>query len=353
TSFLSSYAAEMDAAVGGQRTVVQADALVWMKENPAPARASVVTSLPDVSELSHLDFPAWREWFMATARQVIRWVPAGGVSIFYQSDIRLGAAWIDKGYLVMRAAEEEGAIIAWHKVVCRKPAGTIGLGRPSYSHMICVTRETRNPAKKPGPDVLPDAGFMPWSKAMGVTACRVACQFLRDETETEIVVDPFCGRGTLLAVANAMGFAALGVDLGGSRVRAARALVIAGPEEKKSFTASEAFAEGARLFDAGAFWEAHEVWESRWRSEKDDRARRALQGLIQVAAAFHKAVVMASPESALRLFAKGIAKLDAPPEELALGDFRARVEECAAALAAEKLDLSRIPKMVAIAPFER
>jgi tRNA G10 N-methylase Trm11 len=41
-----------------------------------------------------------------------------------------------------------------------------------------------------------------------------------------VVVDPFCGRGTVLAVANAMGFDALGVDLGAKRCRAARALVV-------------------------------------------------------------------------------------------------------------------------------
>src|SRR5450432_2935680 len=121
-----------------------------MAENEAPNRSSVVTSLPDVSELSQLDFDAWRAWFLGAVRKVVRWVPAGGVAIFYQSDIRIAGAWIDKGYLVMRGAEEERANIVFHKVVCRKPAGTIGLGRPSYSHMICVSREKRAPAKHPG-----------------------------------------------------------------------------------------------------------------------------------------------------------------------------------------------------------
>lgn len=60
---------------------------------------------------------------------------------------------------------------------------------------------------------------------MGVTACEVACRYLRDETETAVVVDPFCGRGTVLAVANAMGFDAIGVDLGARRCRAARTAV--------------------------------------------------------------------------------------------------------------------------------
>lgn len=44
------------------------------------------------------------------------------------------------------------------------------------------------------------------------------------------------------------------------------------------------FEEGCRLFDAGDYFEAHEVWEDLWNLA--DGARNAyLQGLIQVAAA--------------------------------------------------------------------
>ena len=204
-----------------KRTVVHADALAWMAESAAAEGTSVVTSLPDLSELP-LDFAAWRVWFVDAARRVIRYVPLDGVAIFFQSDVRRGGAWIDKGYLVMRAAEEVGAELAWHKIVCRKPPGAIARGRPSYSHMLCVARAPRLPPRRPGPDVLPDAGWMPWSRAMGVEACRVACEYLRDETATHTVVDPFCGRGTLLAVANALGFDAIGVDLSAKRCRAAR-----------------------------------------------------------------------------------------------------------------------------------
>ena len=65
---------------------------------------------------------------------------------------------------------------------------------------------------------------------MGVLACRVACRYLLDETESRTVVDPFCGRGTVLAVANALGLDALGVDLSAKRCRRARALVLAGDQ---------------------------------------------------------------------------------------------------------------------------
>jgi hypothetical protein len=205
-----------------RRDVFQAEALGWLDANPAPPNTSVITSLPDISELAELGFDGWRAWFIGAARRVIEWLPAGGLAIFYQSDIRRQGVWIDKGYLVQQAAEAVGASLLWHKIVCRKPPGTITFGRASYSHLLCVSRSAPPELRHPGPDVLAEAGSMNWSRAMGVEACRVACRYLRDDTTTAHVVDPFCGRGTALAVANAFGFDAVGVDRSARCCRAAR-----------------------------------------------------------------------------------------------------------------------------------
>lgn len=47
----------------------------------------------------------------------------------------------------------------------------------------------------------------------------------------------------------------------------------------------DALLRGAALFDAGDFFEAHEVWEDAWRATRDPEADRLLHGLIQAAAA--------------------------------------------------------------------
>lgn len=209
-----------------QRRVIQAEALAWLAENPATPGSSVVTSLPDVSELPELGFSGWRSWFIEASRQILRWVPEEGVAIFFQSDVRFKGIWVDKAYLVQRAAEEESALLLRHTIVCRKPAGTLTQGRASYSHLLCFSRRLLLP-KRPRPDVLPDTGRMLWPKAMGLEACRLACAFLREETETRLVVDPFCGRGSVLAMANALGLDALGIDLSAKRCRNARTLDLA------------------------------------------------------------------------------------------------------------------------------
>jgi predicted metal-dependent hydrolase len=321
--------------------IIQADALAWMAEHPAPACTSVITSLPDVSELSQLDFDAWRSWFIAAARSVMRWLPPEGVAIFYQSDIRHGGVWVDKSYLVMCAAEQEQAALAWHKIVCRRPPGTIALGRPSYSHMLCFARNATNVSLRSGPDVLSDAGAMSWSRAMGDAAGKLACRYLQTETPTRTVVDPFCGQGSVLAIASAMGFDVIGVDLSAKRCRLARNLIA------RTLPVTDAFTRGAALFDAGAFFDAHEAWEERWRVTTDPTEKLFLQGLIQVAAGFHKLFVVESVDSALRLLAKGLAKLDACPAQFAgmdLANFRRAIAECARAISVGTFERMSIPR---------
>jgi uncharacterized protein len=71
-----------------------------------------------------------------------------------------------------------------------------------------------------------------------------------------------------------------------------------------------ALGEGCRRFDAGRFFDAHEVWEDAWRVASGD-VRLLLQGLIQVAAAFHKGVVQRRPAGMVRLLDAALPKLEA------------------------------------------
>jgi hypothetical protein len=204
--------------------VHNADALLWLRDNAPLAGASVVTSLPDISELGGLDLEAWQTWFQDAAFQTMNAVPDEGVAIFFQSDIRHQGLWIDKGALVAQAAGRARMNLLFHKIVCRKPPGTVTFGRASYSHLLAFARTLRPAIGRSTADVIAEAGFMPGKKAMGVNACLDACRFVRAETSTRTIVDPFCGFGTVLAVANALGLAAVGVDLSPRMCRRARSL---------------------------------------------------------------------------------------------------------------------------------
>jgi hypothetical protein len=211
------------------REVHCAESLAWMEARGCIPGACAVTSLPDVSEVG-LSLPAWRVWFLEAVQQVIATVPAESAALFFQSDIKREGAWIDKGALVTRAAEDAGARILFHKIVCRRPPGMLTMGRPGYTHLLAVSRALSCPEVLPIPDVITEAGRQPWVRAMGVRAASHAVRFARDQVGAKTVFDPFCGVGTVLAVANALGVSALGVEKSAKRAEQSRQLVIAASE---------------------------------------------------------------------------------------------------------------------------
>ncbi len=207
------------------REVHFADAIPWMREHGPIAGACAVTSLPDVSEVG-LALPVWREWFLDAVRLVVDAAPSESAAIFFQSDIKHDGRWIDKGAMVTRAAEDAGAHVLFHKIVCRRPPGMLTAGRPGFTHLIAVSRAMKCPDVLPIPDVIVDAGPQIWVRAMGVRAATHAVRFAKEQAGAKIIFDPFCGVGTVLAVANTLGLDALGVEKARKRAEQARALVI-------------------------------------------------------------------------------------------------------------------------------
>ncbi|MSU22517.1 MAG: SAM-dependent methyltransferase [Opitutus sp.] len=211
------------------REVHCADAIPWMAARGKIVGACAVTSLPDVSEVGQA-LPVWREWFLGAVRRVVDAVPDEGAAIFFQSDIKRDGAWIDKSAMVVRAAEEAGAHVLFHKIVCRRPPGMLTAGRPGFTHLIAVSRAMKCPDVLPIPDVIVDAGPQKWVRAMGVRAAAHAVRFAQEQAGARVIFDPFCGVGTVLAVANALGLDALGVEQARKRAEQARALAVRADE---------------------------------------------------------------------------------------------------------------------------
>jgi hypothetical protein len=99
-------------------------------------------------------------------------------------------------------------------------------GRPAWAHLQCFSRTLRLEKGQASPDVLPRLGEMPWARAMGVEACDAVAAFLLAHTKCRTIIDPFCGQGTMLAVANKHGLDAIGVELSAKRAEKARSLAL-------------------------------------------------------------------------------------------------------------------------------
>lgn len=214
------------AAAPPRREVLCGDGVAWLARGPLPPGHALVTSLPDHSELPRLGVEGWRRWFVETAALACRAVADDAVAVFYQTDVKHDGRWIDKAHLVSCGADLAGAHLLWHKVVCRAPPGTTTFGRPAYAHLLCLSRGLRLEPGRSSPDVLPRLGEMTWARAMGREACELVARFLVAHTTCRTVVDPFCGVGTMLAVANAHGLDAVGVELSSKRAGRARTLVL-------------------------------------------------------------------------------------------------------------------------------
>lgn len=209
------------------REVICAEALGWMAARGPIAGCAVVTSLPDASELEAAARPGWPAWFAGAAQAALSLCAPDGVAIFYQTDVLRDGEWIDKGHLVASAAEAVGARMLWHRIVCRAAPGSASSGRPGYAHLVAFGHSRRRPAAGPRTDVLADGGPPTWSRGIGPAAAAEACRYLRACTGARLVIDPFCGEGMVLAVANALGLDAIGVEIDRRRAGRARTLVVA------------------------------------------------------------------------------------------------------------------------------
>jgi len=250
-------------------------------QGPLPCRYHVITSLPDIGELKPRLSPAeYETWFTDVVCMLLAKLDPHAVAIFYQTDGRasgVDGTYLDKSYLCHRGAHEAGAACLFHRIVC---AGPLGLARgahvrPSFAHMLCFSKAFRPRGGLQWSDVLPSRGHMSYAGAMGEHACSEAVAFIvsahqrrprrppvageaadavlhceaigkeacgeeagseeacseeaisDDVLETmlpeaeadapPLVFDPFVGHGSVLAMANAYGLDAFGIDINGSR----------------------------------------------------------------------------------------------------------------------------------------
>ena len=204
------------------RDVIHGDALEWLRARGVLHGCAIVTGMPDVSELG-VDVPTWRAWFEEAAALVARAVPDDGAAVFFQTDLRRDGFVVDKAAVIGSACEDAGLTLVLSKIVCRVPPGTTTFGRPAFVRFVAYARGPREPTIGI-PDVIVDAGPKTWTRAVGVRAVAHAMRFVSAATSSATIVDPFCGVGTFLAVAEAHGFDAIGVERHKRRAAIARTL---------------------------------------------------------------------------------------------------------------------------------
>lgn len=200
----------------GKRKIICADSLLWLPKHRGVG--SIITSLPDMEETNFKEAD-YIDFFKMAAHTCFASASEGHPVIFYQTDRLYKGRRISKASMLMQVAENCGHQLVYHKIVLRRDPGKIDLRRPGYSHLLCFG-DTKVTAGKATPDVMHSGGVL-YPNGMGLAAATTALQTaLRHGPK---VCDPFCGRGTVPAIAEALGFSRIvGVDIDPEQTKAAK-----------------------------------------------------------------------------------------------------------------------------------
>jgi SAM-dependent methyltransferase len=200
------------------RKVVCQDALKWLSSNKM--LECIVTSMPEMEEVN-LKIKEYESFFRSAAKACFTSMAPNGYCIFLQTD-RKYHGWVDKGYWITDEARAMGFHTVWKKIALTKEVGKADLFRPTYSTMLCFTKDGN--VGKLFPDVI-YSGEKTYTHAFGVDSVTMCIEYAKSQG-VKGVVDPFCGSGTTLAVANKLGLHAIGVDISKEACAAARKLKI-------------------------------------------------------------------------------------------------------------------------------
>ncbi|CAJ1328465.1 unnamed protein product, partial [Effrenium voratum] len=204
----------------------------------------VFTSLPDISEVVEFAprFEDWEAFFGEACAAVLAALPGGAVAVFYQTDVRVpGLGQVSKAHLVLSAAQKVPSVrLKWHKI-CHSGSSRPTWNALQFSHLLCFAKGSDSQARvgvKGAPldevqdlgSTIPDvlergpkpAGLRKGACCMGSNATAEVIKWAKRRLPgLRVVIDPFCGAGTVLAVANEFGLDAVGVDISPKRIKQA------------------------------------------------------------------------------------------------------------------------------------
>lgn len=204
------------------RKILHGNALQWLINKRDHSIPNYLSGICDLDETKMTESEYW-QFFARVVKEMARTVAPDGYLILIQTDRKKDRRWHSKSALITRECLKEGMKMCWHKIVLHRDVGKVDLYRPTYAHMLCYSKRGTTGAATP--DVLA-AGTRLYNNGTPVEAADFALEFIKKYSPNKAVVDPFVGRGTIVALANSKGMPALGIDIDLEQAKKARKLEI-------------------------------------------------------------------------------------------------------------------------------
>jgi len=183
------------------------DANVWLGFNKG--LKAVITGLPDMEEVNLEEAP-YIKWLRDTTVNLISSMADDGVIIFCQTNRYIDGHIIDKKTIISNEFIQRGFRLVLEKVVLKTTPGSLNYYRPTYMNMFGFSKDVKR--VQDTPDIIETGNFI-YKNAMGYNVVKSALDFIKRRVETDLIIDPFCGRGSTLKVSIEHGYRVIGIDI--------------------------------------------------------------------------------------------------------------------------------------------
>ena len=122
--------------------VIVADAFEYLPQQRFDNVTSIVTSLPDESELSESvlqKYNGYESFLRQSTRLILKSLSPYSYAIFMQTDRKKNGHWIDKASIITHEAHKQQWHTIFHKIILTTGLDKINLYRPTYTHMLCFS----------------------------------------------------------------------------------------------------------------------------------------------------------------------------------------------------------------------
>eukprot|EP01111_Echinosteliopsis_oligospora_P014565 TRINITY_DN5509_c0_g1_i2.p1 TRINITY_DN5509_c0_g1~~TRINITY_DN5509_c0_g1_i2.p1 ORF type:complete len:220 (-),score=46.83 TRINITY_DN5509_c0_g1_i2:18-677(-) len=194
---------------------------MWLKDNYASLahEGSIITTIPSHEESKIDDFFEWKKWFVDMCASLLEHIPLSECVLLFQPDIKIinekgYQEWVDTAYMCNRACDSVPSCrLVFHKIISNHvnitdySTNIYKDKRVGYIHLMCYRKQTDDHEEQFA-DVVANNTCC---DGVNFESIILAVKYAK-HIGSRCIIDPFCRRGDILAVANYFGLNSIGLQ---------------------------------------------------------------------------------------------------------------------------------------------